>query len=568
MDTIFTHKDPDAGSRLAKETSAARDSKSLIGHLVEINSAYFTARLKTDGGEFNSERMIGMHKVRVGQVGSYLKISQLNHDVVAMVEALWEEQGADGQTRHMVRLSPLGEMGIGGDFQRGLVNYPTTGAEVHALSTMALERIFSDTAEGGYKVGKLSASENTDVYFNASKFFGRHAAILGQTGSGKSWTVTSLVQSALRTMPAAHIIVLDLHGEYGDKDAGVMARSPFPENKVRCLNALDIEVPYWLLGFSDLVELLIDEDDPDAATQLAMLRVSIIDLKRETNADADLGTITVDSPVYFSMDDLFNRIKDANKHSTDFGKSKSATFGKFDQMLVRMESLLNDSRYDFLLRPKLRTSTDTLIELMQDFVGLGETRAAVTVLDMSSVPIDVMPMVCAQLGRLAYDFNFWNPQCREFPITLICEEAHEYIPRGSHPRFKQARRIMERIAKNGRKYGVGLVVVSQRPHDVSETVLAQCGTYVCLRISNPDDQDYVRSMVPDSARGVFSALTSLGAGEAIAMGEAVPMPVRVQINRPSPPPNSTDIDFTRNWRNGGVEIDVKRLVSRWHKQQR
>ena len=133
------------------------------------------------------------------------------------------------------------------------------------------------------------------------------------------------------------------------------------------------------------------------------------------------------------------------------------------------------------------------------------------------MPIDVTPMVCAQIGRLVYDFNFWNPQCREFPLTLVCEEAHEYIPRGDHPRFKQARRIMERIAKNGRKYGVGLVVVSQRPHDVSETVLAQCGTYVCLRITNPNDQDYVRAMVPDAARGVFTALTSLGPGDVCAI---------------------------------------------------
>ena len=128
--------------------------------------------------------------------------------------------------------------------------------------------------------------------------------------------------------------------------------------------------------------------------------------------------------------------------------------------------------------------------------------------------------------------------------------------------------MMERIAKVGRKYGVSLVVVSQRPHDVSETVLAQCGTYVCLRISNPNDQEYVRAMVPDAARGVFSALTSLASGEAVAMGEAVPMPVRLQVNRPSPPPNSTDIDFTTNWRNGGVNVDVEKLVDSWHKQTR
>lgn len=552
----------------AKDASVLKKNNTLVGRLVNVAGDSFTARLITQGGEFDSERMIGMHKVRVGQVGTYLKVSQHSDDMVAMVEAIWQEKGADGKIEHMARLAPLGELGVNGEFRRGLANYPTTGAEVHALSTMQLERIFSDIAEGGYKVGKLSASESTDVYFNASKFFGRHAAILGQTGSGKSWTVTSLIQSALRTMPSAHIIVLDMHAEYGDKEMGVASTSPFPENKVRCLDARELEVPYWLLSFAEICELLLDEEDPNAAVQMALLRTSLIDLKREINADQDLGIITVDSPVYYPMEGLFERIKDANKRSSDFGKTKSATFGKFDQLLVRMESLMNDSRYDFLLRPRIRTSTDSLAGLMEDFIGLGEVRAAVTVLDMSSVPIDVAPMVTAQIARLAYEFNFWNPQCREFPITLVCEEAHEYIPRGDHPRFKQARRMMERIAKNGRKYGVGMLVVSQRPADVSETVLAQCGTYVCLRISNPNDQEYVRAMVPDSARGVFGALTSLASGEAIAMGEAVPMPVRFQVNRPSPPPNSTDIDFTTHWRHGGVEIDVKKLVRRWHRQDR
>jgi DNA helicase HerA-like ATPase len=561
--------DKDNSYSAGSTDSGGQNTDTLVGRLTEISGDGFVGKLISRGGEFVSERMVGMHKVRIGQVGSYLKVTQYGRDVVVMVEGTWQQRDPDGRIEHMIRLSPLGEMEMGGDFQRGVSNYPTTGAELHAMSSMQLERIFADSAEGGYKVGKLSASKTTDVYFNASKFFGRHAAILGQTGAGKSWTVTSFVQNALRTMPSAHIVIMDMHAEYGDKEMGVKGRSPFPENKVRCLDARDLEVPYWLLSFAELCELFIDEDDPNAAIQQALLRSSLIDLKRETNADADLGQITVDAPVYFPMDELFQRIKDANKRSSDFGKTKSATFGKFDQLLVRMESLLNDNRYDFLLRPKRRTSTDSLVGLMQDFVGLGgDQTAAVTVLDLSAVPIDVAPMVTAQIARLAFEFNFWNPKCREFPITLVCEEAHEYIPRGAHPRYKQAKRMMERIAKVGRKYGVSLVVVSQRPHDVSETVLAQCGTYVCLRTTNPNDQEYMRAMVPDSAQGVLASITSLGPGEVIAMGEGVPVPVRFQVSRPNPPPNAADIDFTKSWRHGGVEIDVKQLVRRWHKQIR
>ncbi len=344
--------------------------------------------------------------------------------------------------------------------------------------------------------------------------------------------------------------------------------SPFPPGKVRSLNAHEVEFPYWLLTYSELCDLIIDPADENASIQISFLRSILMRLKRETNTHLDLGHITVDSPVYYSMEEFTELIKKTNSETTNFGKTMSPLHGKFNQMLVRLYSMLNDTRYDFLMKPKIRTSTESLTDLMKDIVGLGEPKANVTVLDLSAVPFDVVPMVTAQIGRLIYEFNFWNPLCREFPIFLICEEAHEYIPREEDPRFREARRAMERIAKNGRKYGIGLCIVSQRPHDVSETVLAQCSSYICLRISNPEDQEYVRSMVPEAARGTFAALTSLSKGEAVALGEAVPMPVVFKVDLPDPPPNSTDIDYAGKWRQYGKEISVEKLVSNWHRQVR
>ena len=166
-------------------------------------------------------------------------------------------------------------------------------------------------------------------------------------------------------------------------------------------------------------------------------------------------------------------------------------FGQFDRFLMRIESKLNDTRYDFLLKPLSRNTSASLSGLLRDFVGLGTQKAAVTVIDLSSVPFDVRPTVAAQIGRLAFEFNYWNPQYRDFPILLMCEEAHVYIPRSAESQFSGSRKSMERIAKEGRKYGVGLTVISQRPHEVSETVLSQCGTFICLRITNPDDQSYI-----------------------------------------------------------------------------
>jgi DNA helicase HerA-like ATPase len=428
--------------------------------------------------------------------------------------------------------------------------------------------LFARYSGADYKVGRLSSFESIEAYIDASAFFGRHVAILGQSGSGKSWSVTSLIQSALKAMPNAHIILLDLHGEYGLKKTDLRSHSAFAKELTRCIDAEDLEMPYWLLTFADLVELLIDMDDDNAPVQIAFLRNAVLELKRQANEHMDIGHITVDTPIYFSLDEMFKRFKEANEQTSSFGKEKTALFGRFDQLLVKLQSRMNDTRYDFLLKPKRRTSSETLPDLMRDFVGLGTPRAKVTVIDLSAVPYDIHQTVTSQIGRLAFEFNFWNPRCREFPLFLVCEEAHSYIPRTGSEEHRQTRRAMERIAKTGRKYGVGICVVSQRPHELSETVLAQCSSFVCLRISNPDDQAYVRELVPDAARWMLDALPSLAQGEAIIVGEAVPIPIRVQISMPNPPPNSSNVDYAAEWRRGPEEISVEELVDRWRRQER
>lgn len=552
-----------------ESVGGANEINTRVGLLIDVTGDYFTARLDAQVDKAATGSPADAGQATIGQVGSYFRIDGPSGDILVMVERSYRVADKQGRPAHMVHLTPLGEISPDGDFTRGISHFPISGAELHMMKNGSLEHIFSSYGDSDYKVGRLTSFDSIDVHLDASAFFGRHSAILGQSGSGKSWTVTSLIQSALRSMPHAHIILLDMHGEYCDKDVdGVIARSPFPADKVRSFRAEDLEFPYWLLAFSELCELVINMGDEHASIQISYLRSTLIKLRQEANELLHLGHVTVDSPLYYSMDDLISAIKSANRETSDFGKKKSALYGKFDQVLVRLNSLLNDNRYDFLMRPKIRNSTESLPGLMRDLVGLGNPKASVTVLDLSAVPFDVVPLVAAQIGRLTYEFNFWNPRCREFPLYLICEEAHEYIPREDIPRFREARRSMERISKNGRKYGVGICVVSQRPHDVSETVLAQCSSYICLRISNPDDQEYVRSMVPDAARGTFSALTSLSKGEAVALGEAVPMPVRFKVNLPDPPPNSTDIDYSSKWRDDGGDVDVEKLVSNWHKQER
>jgi hypothetical protein len=544
------------------------EKNTLIGHLVETNGSDFVAQLISDDEGFTPEVTVDGINVRIGQIGSYLMVRQSGVYVLVIVEGMWQELDPESTLLRMVRVNPLGEITAKGGFERGVAHFPTTGAELHLVTAATLEVLFAKYSAANFKVGTLSSFDSVDVFIDPDAFFGRHAAILGQSGAGKSWSVTSFIQSTLKAMPNAHVIILDLHGEYGTKDWDPGTKSPFPADEVRCIKASELEIPYWLLTYEEMVELLIDNDDPNASVQIAFLRGAILELKNEANEHLKLGHITVDSPIYFSMDALVERFKYVNETTADFGKTKTALTGKFDQLLVKLHSRLNDTRYDFLLRPKKRISSESLSGLLSDFVGLGSPKAKVTVLDLSSIPFDVHPTVTAQIGRLAFEFNYWNPKCREYPLFLIAEEAHSYIPRAQAGGHQGTRRSFERIAKAGRKYAVGLCVVSQRPNELSETVLAQCSTFVCLRITNPDDQEYVRALVPDAARGILEALTSLSQGEAIATGEGVPMPVRFHVTMPDPPPNAQDIDFAHMWSRGPQEADVDQIVDSWRRQRR
>ncbi len=552
-------------------------SNTRIGRITEVRPGQFSATLDEDSDGNLPMITVGSQQIPVGQPGSYVAITQGNTRVLAMVSAMVEKPGGDVSERltsrtsskqRTVSLIPLGEISTGGLFENGVKNYPVVGAELHAVSEDDIKSIFVKFRAQGYSVGTLSNDSSLDVCLDPAVLFGRHCAILGQSGAGKSWTVTNLLQRAVKVMPRAHIILLDLHGEYAWKDRDGKQHYAFHENTVRHIDARELEMPYWLMTFEELVDLFIDRTDDNASVQIAFLRDSVHDLRNKANKELDIGTLSVDSPVYFSLDSLYEYFDDANKMTTNFGKDKGALAGQFDQFLMRLESRMNDTRYDFMLRPKHRTSSDSLSGLLRDFVGLGEPKRPITVIDLSTVPFDVRPTVSAQIGRLAFEFNYWNPQYRDFPLLLVCEEAHAYIPRDNDPRYEGTRKSMQRIAKEGRKYGVGLTVVSQRPNELSETVLAQCSTFICLRLTNPDDQAYVRNLVPEAERDLIDILASLGRGEALAMGQAAPLPTRVQLYRPDPVPNSSDVDFYQQWISGPEDLDVDDIVDRWRRQDR
>jgi DNA helicase HerA-like ATPase len=508
----------------------------------------------------------------VGQSGSYVSIRQHGFRSLGLVNRV-EADRYDGRTCRsaagsLVTLTPLGQITEKGVFERGIRHFPTPGAEVHIVAQDEIDSIFAKYRQYQFNLGYLGSNPSTGVYLDPSALCSRHFAILGQSGSGKSWSVASLIQRMVNAMPNAHIILLDLHGEYCWRDRSRVLHSAFKPEQTRYLDARALEIPYWLMTFAELIDLLIDRNDPGAAIQTAFLRETIFELKKKSAKSLDLETISLDSPVYFSLQEVYDSFKEANEFRTDFGKIKGPLFGQFDEFLVKLQSRLNDVRYDFLLNPVRRNRSESLPGLLRDFVGLGDPKCQITIIDLSPVPFDVRPTVSAQIGRLAFEFNYWNPFNREFPILLICEEAHAYIPRDVSTQFEGTRKTMERIAKEGRKYGVGLAVVSQRPHELSETVLSQCGTYICLRITNPDDQDYVRKLVPEGESDLVDILTSLSRGEAMILGEAIPLPTRTQIYRPDPTPNSNDADFYAAWKSGPEDLDFEGIVDRWRRQGR
>ena len=560
------------------------DSSTIIGNIIDVQGGSLTAALIEDEEGRTPTITIGDEDIYIGQIGSYVSIHQGDVKILALVTRMTEQEklapiepttGSPEAVRmpyakRIIVLVPLGTINLEGEFERGVRLFPTTGAEVHAIGSADINLIFSRFQSKGYDVGNLSSNTSIKVCLDPTALFGRHFAILGQTGAGKSWTVANLVQRAVAVMPKAHIIILDLHGEYCWSNDGGSSCSAFSNNIVRYVDARKLEIPYWLMTYAELCDLLIDHTEREAHNQISFFRDNLRELKEAEKEPLGLERVTVDTPVYFSLEEVLKRIDTENKRMVP-GASKEKqgpNYGVFDRFIMRLESKLNDVRYDFLLKPKVRTSSNTLTGLLRDFVGLGEPKRPITVIDLSAVPFDVRPTVAAQIGRIAFEFNYWNPQYREFPLLLVCEEAHAYIPKESHSQFAGSRKSMERIAKEGRKYGVGIAVVSQRPHEVSETVLAQCGTFLCLRITNPNDQAYVRNLVPEAERDLVDILAGLGRGEVMALGEAIPLPTRFRFYKPNPAPNSEDIDFYTKWKEGPDDLDVDEIVKRWRSQER
>jgi DNA helicase HerA-like ATPase len=278
----------------------------------------------------------------------------------------------------------------------------------------------------------------------------------------------------------------------------------------------------------------------------------------------------VDSPVFYNVEDMINLIRNWNIQMVynDEGKLVPGPLhGVFDRFLIRFDSRMQDPRYKFIFRPENYSSDSSLIELLKNHLSLNNGKR-MTVIDLSGIPSETIGVVVAVISRVVFEFNLWNTERDKLPILMVYEEAHNLIPRQANLGFPSAHKAVERITKEGRKYGIGAIFVSQRPNELSETVISQCNNFIAMRLTNPEDQEYIRKLVPDSAQGLLAMAPSLRTGEALLLGDAVVMPTRVLIDLPCPQPKSSDIEFAQGWTETSKEIDIERVVKRWRTRRR
>ena len=430
-------------------------------------------------------------------------------------------------------------------------------------------------------MGHYTLDDQAKAYLNANKFFQRHALIVGSTGSGKSFTTARILEEmSLLTHPSG--IVFDIHGEYKS-----MAGPAFDHLKIsgpsdigpgKSLTEGVTHLPFWLLGYEAMVAMLTDRSDQNAPNQAMALTQAIFKLKQDnltkSGHSALAKEITVDSPIPFNTSDLLQELRLLNDERVPGAREKTDKAGplndKLTRMIGRMSARIEDRRLGFLFSPPETANDirwlDTLVQrLMSDQT---HARSGIKIVDFSEVPSDILPLMVSLVASLIFTVQQWREPSSRHPIALFCDEAHLYIPASSDSSGSDqlSVRSFERIAKEGRKYGVSLLVISQRPSEVNRTVLSQCNNVLAMRLTNADDQNVVRRALPDSLGGFADLLPVLDTGEAIVVGDATLLPTRIRIQPPSNRPIGETVSFWTRWNSEPIADDLQSAVAAWRRQ--
>lgn len=539
------------------------------------------------------------------KVGSYLRVADNENSILmSIIENFSIEVSENGERKYLIEALPLGLL-KDDKFIRGGDSLAIPPKRVEPATIEDIKKIYegSSSLEENFTFATLSNNFEVKVPVNGDNFFNKHIAIVGSTGSGKSHTISSLLQKAVKSkdgdfsMNNSHIILFDIHSEY---------KSAFPDAKIISIDNLTL--PYWLLNSEELEELFLDTEANDHNQRNIFKEAVVNNRKLKIGGSADeRERIHYDSPVFFDLNEVLKYVSHRNnekKKTTNeivwedmngdqfifneesqhrlfnedlkpAGTAATGLNGKLINFINRLENKINDKRFDFLLGEGSKSIT--FENTLKNLLGYSDDRKTnVTILDLSGVPFEVLSITVSLISRIVFEYGYYYKRLRcerdpnekvnnDVPILLVFEEAHKYVPNSDLSKFRSSKKSIERIAKEGRKYGVTLLLASQRPSELSETIFSQCNNFIAMRLTNPNDQSYVKKLLPDTLGNLIDKLPTLKAGEALLIGESVVIPSLVQIDQCEFPPSSNDIPYWKLWQNEWKLLNISEIKEEWYK---
>ena len=491
-----------------------------------------------------------------GQVGSQIKIRVGESWLLANVRDQRKDRRTEGGIiAHIDFLGEGAEEKLTGrihGFRRGVTRYPVPGAMCYPATTKDLEQIYASDGRSSITIGTVFPTRDIRAGLYVDAMLGKHFALLGSTGTGKSTSAALILHRICEAAPKGHIVMIDPHGEYS---------AAFRQTG-QILDVSNLQMPYWLMNFEEHCEVLLSGSGNERQVDSDILAKCLLSARSKNRLAQTMGKITVDSPIPYLLSDLGNIIQD------EMGKlDKATSSAPFMRIKGKLDEIKADPRYQFMFSGMLVGDT------MADFIGkvfrMPGNGKPISIIDVSGVPSDITSTVVAVLSRLVFDFAIWGREEKTRPVLLVCEEAHRYVPNERNADGSSVGKILSRIAKEGRKYGISLGLITQRPSDLAEGVLSQCGTIISMRLNNDRDQAFVKAAMPEGARGFLDSIPALRNRECIICGEGVAIPIRVSFDNleEHKRPASEDPSFVELWnKDGGEEELVERVVMRWRSQ--
>jgi uncharacterized protein len=547
----------EAPQGLAGRHPAASSTLHLIGNVIEIAGS--NSQVSLDSAILSQlmdhkDPSIGM----AGQVGSQIKIRVNNTWLLASIR---------NQKLHprdpSIIIAAVDFLGEGDEerltgkiynFRRGVTRYPVPGSEVYAVSSADMKQVYAADGRANVEVGTVFPTKDIRGSLYIDAMLGKHFALLGSTGTGKSTSAALILHRICDMAPEGHIVMIDPHGEYS---------AAFKTNGA-LFDVNNLALPYWMMNFAEHCEVFVTSNGDDRQMDCDILARCLLMARSKNRIAESIGKLTVDAPIPYLLSDLTNILQN------EMGKlDKASSTAPFLRLKGKIEEMKADPRYNFMFSGML--VGDTMAEFIGKIFRLPGNGKPISIIDVSGVPSDITATVVAVLSRLVFDYAIWSRNEPQRPILLVCEEAHRYIPSDRVSGNSAVRTVLERIAKEGRKYGVSLGLITQRPSDLAEGVLSQCGTIISMRLNNDRDQAYVRAAMPEGARGFLDSIPALRNRECIICGEGVSIPIRVALDtlEEEKRPASEDPLFSVLWQEtGGEDAMLERVVRRWRSQGR